>query len=95
MSDEKVVSLHSFKTQRAHEAGHPEAEEGAFFFVEFADDELPKGVCCLEGPSPIGILLDKDNLSGICMTLEVAEKIANDLLAACKSVREGETDVRG
>lgn len=103
MADEgNVVDLVKFKRQKQHEQGeqaHEAGEAFRFHFFELDDGELPNGVGMAEpgdvDDAPIFILLDKFELTGICMTPETARRLGQDLIDAANEWEAASTPKEG
>jgi hypothetical protein len=87
MTDEKkVVDLAEERLRRDHEEGHRAHDRGeAFSLKPYVYDE--DGIGFIEGDMPITIILDPENLTGICLTKEDALKLG---VALCECAEEGE-----
>lgn len=102
VDEEKVVSLAKFKQQKEHEQNEQAFEAGEafqFHLFELDDGELPNGVGMAEpgdaDEAPIFILLDKFELTGICMTPETARRLGQDLIDAANEWEAASTPKEG
>lgn len=97
MADEekKVVNLMDEKFKRNQAAGHRANEAGELFKFEpfeFNDDEdTPNGIGIIEGDKPISLLLSIETLSGICMDVDTARRLAKELEGAANEYEEEQT----
>lgn len=98
MSDEKIVSLKDFRQAKENEEGqelHEQGEAFKFEIFEIDDGELPNGVGINDSDHPISVLLDKEELTGICMTPETALRLGQDLIDAAKEWKLENTPKEG
>lgn len=88
MTDEKkVVDLAEERLRRDHEEGHRAHERGeAFAFVPYVFDDMGVGILN-DTDKSISVLLDPENLTGICMTKDDAMKLG---LALCEAAESDE-----
>ena len=84
-----VINLSKFKQQKQHEQNeqtHETEKTFKFYFFKLDDDELPNNIGMAEprngDEAPIFILLDKFELTKICMTPETARRLGQDLIDA-------------
>jgi len=94
--EKKVVNLMDEKIKRNHAAATRMHEDGELFKFEpfefIDDDDTPNGIGLIEGDKPVSLLLDIKTLSGICMDVDTARRLAKELEGVCN---EFEHEMKG